>query len=49
LETARQIIADFEKVSVKKKEAMTHMDRTLAAMADKKVDRLPVYPLACVY
>lgn len=47
LETARQIIADFEKVSVKKKEAMTHMDRTLAAMADKKVDRLPVYPLAC--
>lgn len=47
LETARQIIADFEKVGVKKKEAMTHMDRTLAAMADKKVDRLPVYPLAC--
>ena len=40
-------VADFEKVGVKKKEAMTHMDRTLAAMADKKVDRLPVYPLAC--
>ena len=47
LETAKQIIAEFESVSVKKKEQMTHMDRTLAAMADKKVDRLPVYPLVC--
>ncbi|WP_340818511.1 methyltransferase cognate corrinoid protein [Methanolobus sp. WCC4] len=47
LETAKQIIADFESVAVKTKEEMTHMDRTLAAMGDKKVDRLPVYPLAC--
>ncbi|MDG6245066.1 MAG: methyltransferase cognate corrinoid protein [Methanolobus sp.] len=47
LETAKQIIADFESVAVKTKESMTHMDRTLAAMADKKVDRLPVYPLVC--
>ncbi len=47
LETAKQIIADFESVAVKTKEEMTHMDRTLASLADKKVDRLPVYPLAC--
>jgi corrinoid protein of di/trimethylamine methyltransferase len=47
LETARQIIADFDSIAVKTKEEMTHMDRTLAAMGDKKVDRLPVYPLAC--
>ncbi|WP_292464374.1 methyltransferase cognate corrinoid protein [Methanolobus sp.] len=47
LETARQIIEEFEKVGVKSKEQMTHMDRTLASMGDKKVDRLPVYPLAC--
>ncbi len=47
LETAKQIIADFESVAVKTKESMNHMDRTLAAMADKKVDRLPVYPLVC--
>jgi corrinoid protein of di/trimethylamine methyltransferase len=47
LETANEIIAEFEKVAVKVKEEMSHMDRTLAAMGDKKVDRLPVYPLAC--
>lgn len=47
LETAKQIISDFENLTVKKKEIMTHMDRTMAAMNDKKVDRLPVYPLAC--
>ncbi len=47
LETAKEIIEEFDKVGVKSKEQMSHMDRTLAAMGDKKVDRLPVYPLAC--
>lgn len=47
LETAKNIMAEFESVGVKTKEKMSHADRTLAAMADKKVDRLPVYPLAC--
>ncbi|WP_406662356.1 uroporphyrinogen decarboxylase family protein [Methanolobus sp. ZRKC3] len=47
LETAKEIIAEFEQVAVKDKEEMSHMDRTLNAMGDKKVDRLPVYPLAC--
>ncbi|ADE36978.1 uroporphyrinogen decarboxylase family protein [Methanohalophilus mahii] len=46
-ETAKQIMEEFESVGVKSKEEMSHADRTLAAMADKKVDRLPVYPLAC--
>jgi corrinoid protein of di/trimethylamine methyltransferase len=46
-ETAKQIMEEFESVGVKTKEEMSHADRTLAAMADKKVDRLPVYPLAC--
>ena len=47
LETAQKIIDEFESVGVKAKEEMSHADRSLAAMADKKVDRLPVYPLAC--
>jgi corrinoid protein of di/trimethylamine methyltransferase len=47
LETAKEIIAEFEQIAVKNKEEMSHMDRTLNAMGDKKVDRLPVYPLAC--
>ena len=47
LETAKEIIAEFEQVAVKDKEEMSHMDRTLSAMGDKKVDHLPVYPLAC--
>ncbi|TGC10667.1 methyltransferase cognate corrinoid protein [Methanolobus halotolerans] len=47
LDTAKEIIEEFEKVGVKSKEQMSHMDRTLASMGDKKVDRLPVYPLAC--
>lgn len=47
LETAREIIDEFEKVGVKKKEEMTHIDRVVSSLGDKKVDRLPVYPLAC--
>ncbi|AAM07897.1 TPA: methyltransferase [Methanosarcina acetivorans] len=47
LETAKAIIEEFESVGVKTKESMTHADRTVSAMSDKKVDRLPVYPLAC--
>lgn len=39
--------AEFENIGVKTTEEMSHMDRTLAALGDKKVDRLPVYPLAC--
>lgn len=45
--TAVKIIEEFEKAGVKKKEEMTHAERTIAAIGDKKVDRLPVYPLAC--
>jgi corrinoid protein of di/trimethylamine methyltransferase len=47
LETANLIKEEFESIGVKSKEEMTHIDRTLSAMSDKKVDRLPVYPLAC--
>jgi len=47
LETANKIKEEFESIGVKSKEEMTHIDRTVAAMSDKKVDRLPVYPLAC--
>lgn len=47
LETANQIKEEFESIGVKSKEEMTHIDRTISAMSDKKVDRLPVYPLAC--
>lgn len=47
LETAQKIMDEFESVGVKSKEEMTHMDRTLASLGDKKVDHLPVYPLAC--
>lgn len=45
--TAEKIIKEFESVGVKAKEAMTHIDRSFGALQDKKVDRLPVYPLAC--
>lgn len=47
LETANLIKEEFESIGVKSKEEMTHIDRTVSAMSDKKVDRLPVYPLAC--
>ncbi|KKG13661.1 methyltransferase [Methanosarcina sp. 2.H.T.1A.6] len=47
LETANKIKEEFESIGVKNKEEMTHIDRTVSAMSDKKVDRLPVYPLAC--
>ncbi|KKH99594.1 methyltransferase [Methanosarcina sp. 1.H.T.1A.1] len=47
LETANKIKEEFESIGVKSKEEMTHIDRTVSAMSDKKVDRLPVYPLAC--
>ena len=47
LETANRIKEEFESIGVKSKEEMTHIDRTISAMSDKKVDRLPVYPLAC--
>lgn len=47
LETANLIKEEFESIGVKSKEEMTHFDKTLSAMSDKKVDRLPVYPLAC--
>ncbi|AKB26065.1 Dimethylsulfide methyltransferase corrinoid protein [Methanosarcina sp. MTP4] len=47
IETANKIKEEFESVGVKVKEEMTHIDRTVSAMSDKKVDRLPVYPLAC--
>ncbi|MCC4769948.1 methyltransferase [Methanosarcina sp. DH2] len=47
LETASKIKEEFESIGVKSKEEMTHIDRTVSAMSDKKVDRLPVYPLAC--
>jgi corrinoid protein of di/trimethylamine methyltransferase len=47
LETAKMIKEEFESIGVKSKEEMTHIDRTMAAMSDKKVDHLPVYPLAC--
>jgi len=47
LETAKLIMEEFESVGVKTKEEMSHAERTVSAMADKKVDRLPVYPLAC--
>lgn len=47
LETANRIKEEFESIGVKSKEEMTHIDRTVSAMSDKKVDRLPVYPLAC--
>jgi len=47
LETANLIKEEFESIGVKSKEEMTHIDRTISAMSDKKVDRLPVYPLAC--
>ena len=47
LETAKEIMDEFEKVGVKSKEEMTHIDRVVSSLGDKKVDRLPVYPLAC--
>jgi corrinoid protein of di/trimethylamine methyltransferase len=47
LETANKIKEEFESIGVKSKEEMTHIDRTISAMSDKKVDHLPVYPLAC--
>ncbi|MDR0767933.1 MAG: cobalamin-dependent protein, partial [Methanosarcinales archaeon] len=47
LETAKKIIDEYNKVGTKGVSKMSHMDRAFSALADKKVDRLPVYPLAC--
>ncbi len=46
--TAEKIMQEVEKgVVPKKAETMTHAERVLSAVADMKVDRLPVYPIAC--
>ena len=47
LETAKKIIDEYNKVGTKQTSKMSHKDRVFAALFDKKVDRLPVYPLAC--
>ncbi|WP_292485623.1 uroporphyrinogen decarboxylase family protein [Methanohalobium sp.] len=46
-ETAKEIIDEVESVGTKGKEEMTSIERVTSSLADKKVDRLPVYPLAC--
>ncbi|AKB30376.1 Dimethylsulfide methyltransferase corrinoid protein [Methanosarcina siciliae T4/M] len=45
--TAEKIIAEFDSVVPKFNETMTKAERFGAAFKDKKVDRLPVAPLAC--
>ncbi|WP_440946710.1 uroporphyrinogen decarboxylase family protein [Methanosarcina sp. T3] len=45
--TAEKVIAEFDTVVPKFKETMTKAERFGAAFQDKKVDRLPVAPLAC--
>jgi Predicted cobalamin binding protein len=47
LETAKKIMDEYSKVGTKQASKMSHKDRVFAALGDKKVDRLPVYPLAC--
>ncbi|MCL2863737.1 MAG: methyltransferase cognate corrinoid protein [Methanimicrococcus sp.] len=47
LETAKKVIDEYNKVAVKQASKMSHKDRVFGALFDKKVDRLPVYPLAC--
>ncbi|WNY25603.1 uroporphyrinogen decarboxylase family protein [Methanolapillus millepedarum] len=47
LETAKKVKAEYEKVGTKKASKMSHKDRVFGALGDKKVDRLPCYPLAC--
>jgi corrinoid protein of di/trimethylamine methyltransferase len=47
LETAKKVIDEYNKVAVKQVSKMSHIDRVFGALFDKKVDRLPVYPLAC--
>lgn len=47
LETAKKVIEEYNKVGIKKAAKMSHKDRVFGALGDKKIDRLPVYPLAC--
>lgn len=47
LETAKKVIEEFNKVGTKGVSKMSHTDRVFGALGDKKVDRIPVYPLAC--
>jgi uroporphyrinogen-III decarboxylase len=47
LETAKKVIDEYNKVGTKQVSKMSHKDRVFAALGDKKVDRLPVYPLVC--
>ncbi len=45
--TAEKVIAEFDTVVPKFNETMTKKERFTSAFQDKKVDRLPVSPLAC--
>ena len=47
LVTAEKVLAEFDSVVPKFKETMTKAERFGSAFQDKKVDRLPVAPLAC--
>jgi|GEM_PF-91488 len=47
LETAKKIIDEYNKVGIKGVSKMSHTERVFGALGDKKIDRLPVYPLAC--
>lgn len=47
LETAKKVIEEYNQVGTKQAAKMSHTDRIFGALGDKKVDRLPVYPLAC--
>ncbi|TFH06001.1 MAG: methyltransferase, partial [Methanosarcina sp.] len=47
LVTAEKVLAEFDSVVPKFKESMTKAERFTSAFQDKKVDRLPVAPLAC--
>ncbi|MBZ3936396.1 methyltransferase cognate corrinoid protein [Methanimicrococcus blatticola] len=46
-ESAKKVLEEYNKVGTIKAAKMTHMDRVFSALDDKKVDRLPVSPLAC--
>ncbi len=46
-ESAKKVLEEYNKVGTIKASKMTHMDRIFSALDDKKVDRLPVSPLAC--
>ncbi|WNY23774.1 Glutamate mutase sigma subunit [Methanimicrococcus hongohii] len=47
LESAKKVMEEFEKIGTKAASKMSHTDRIFGALGDKKIDRLPVYPLAC--